>query len=39
MCHLDVSFWELGLTTLFLNNHNGLKTQEALEMLNSFGLK
>jgi hypothetical protein len=34
-----MSFWDLGVTTLFLNNHNGLKAQEALEMLDSFGLK
>jgi hypothetical protein len=26
-------------TTLFLNNHNGLKIQEILKMLNLFGLK
>jgi hypothetical protein len=34
-----MSFWDPGLTTLFLNNQDGLKAQEALEMLYSFGLK
>jgi hypothetical protein len=39
MSHLKMSFQDFGLTTLLLNNHNGLKTQEILEMLDLFGLK
>jgi len=39
MSHLKMSFQDFDLTTLLLNNHNGLKTQEILEMLDLFGLK
>ncbi len=37
--HLDMSFRNLGLTTLLFNNHNDLITQETLEMLDLFGMK
>ncbi len=39
MSHLGMSFHDLGLTTLFLNNYIDLKAQEILKMLDLFGLK
>jgi hypothetical protein len=37
--HRGISFQDLGLTTLLLNNHSCLKVQETLEILDLFGLK
>jgi hypothetical protein len=37
--HLGIFFQDRGLATLFLNNHNGLKTQDTLKMLFLFELK
>jgi hypothetical protein len=34
-----MSFQDLGLATLLLNNHSGLEAQKTLEMLNLFSLK
>jgi len=36
--YLGICFWNIGLAIVLLNNHNGLKAQEFLELLN-FGLK
>jgi hypothetical protein len=37
--HLGMSFQDLRLTTLLLNNHSCLKVQGTLEILDLFGLK
>jgi len=39
MSHLGMSFHNLGLTALLLNNSIDLKAQENLRMLDLFGLK
>jgi hypothetical protein len=39
MFHLGMLFQNLGLSTLFINDHISLKSQKSLEMLNLFGLK
>jgi hypothetical protein len=39
MSHLGMFFWDLGITTILLNNHSALNIQETLEMLKLFDLK
>jgi hypothetical protein len=37
--HLGMFFWDLGMTTILLNNHSALNIQETLEMFKLFDLK
>lgn len=37
--HLGMFFWDLGITTIPVNNHSALNIQETLEMLKLFDLK